>query len=287
MNRTWVIRLALGVAAAAVFAAQAACAQPAQRVVAAGGALTEIVFALGAGNRLVAVDTTSTAPQAAATLPRVGYMRALSAEGVLSMRPQLLLAAAEVGPPAVLRQLRDAGVRVVGTDAEHSFEGVKAKVRAIAAALNLADPGRALEARLDAEWRETRASIASLPGRPRVLFVLAHGGTTLSLAGADTAAEAMIRYAGAANAIDGFKGYRPATVEAVVGARPDVVLITREGLDALGGREQLLSKPGFALTPAGLAKRVVALDALYLLGFGPRMPQAVRELATVIRPVGA
>jgi iron complex transport system substrate-binding protein len=89
----------------------------------------------------------------------------------------------------------------------------------------------------------------------------------------------MIRYAGATNVFSGFTGYKPFTAEAAIGAAPDVVLITTEGLETIGGAEKLWARPGLALTPAGAAKRVVAFDALYLLGFGPRLPDAVRDLA--------
>lgn len=266
-----------------LFLSTGALAQPRDRVISAGGALTEIVFALGADDRVIAVDTTSSEPAEVAALPKIGYMRALSSEGVLALRPQLLLAVAEVGPPAALRQIRDAGVRVVNGDADHSIEGVKAKVRLVAQALGLSAAGVALESKIDGEWRTTQLAVG-MPARPvRVLFVLAHGGTTLSLAGAETAADAMIRYAGGTNAMSGFKGFRAATVKAVVAAQPDVILVTREGIEALGGVGNLLAKPGFALTPAGRTKNVASFDALYLLGFGPRTPQAVRELAERLR----
>jgi iron complex transport system substrate-binding protein len=99
------------------------------------------------------------------------------------------------------------------------------------------------------------------------------------VSGEGTAADAMIRLAGGVNALSGVSGYKPLTAEAVVAAAPEVILITREGMEAVGGGKQLFRRPGLALTPAGKAKRVVALDALYLIGFGPRLPQAVRDLA--------
>ncbi len=112
-----------------------------------------------------------------------------------------------------------------------------------------------------------------------MLFVLSHVATSVQVAGEGTTAAAMIALAAASNALTGFSGYRPLTAEAAVAAAPDFVLTTTRGVEALGGTERLLAQPGLALTPAARARRVLALDALYLLGFGPRMPQAVAEVA--------
>ena len=254
-----------------------------QRVVAVGGTVTEIAFALGRGDRLVAVDSTSYFPQAATALPRVGYMRTLSAEGVLSLNPQLVLATADAGPPAALAQLRSAGVRIVTINADHSFEAVVAKVRSVGDALDAPGPATVMEKKLAEQWKQTTAKVATLPGRPRVLFLLAHTGNNLMVAGKDTAADAMIRLAGGANAISEFSGYRPLTAEAAAAAAPDVLLITREGVETLGGSDRVWKAPGLALTPAGRARRLVSMDALLLLGFGPRLPDAVGELAQRLR----
>lgn len=251
------------------------------RVVAVGGAVTEIVYALGAGARLVAVDSTSSWPEGARRLPKVGYVRTLSAEGVLSLKPGHVLAAGEAGPPPALAQIRAAGVGVTTLSAEHSFEALRRNVRAVAGALGAAREAELLDGKLLADWREAQAAAkrtARAGAKPRVLFILAHTGSPM-VSGTGTAAAAMLDYAGATNAFSGVQGYKPMTAEAVVAAAPDVVLITREGLEAIGGADQLWTRAGLAQTPAGRAKRVIAMDALLLLGFGPRMPQAVRELA--------
>jgi iron complex transport system substrate-binding protein len=269
---------AAGAVALAAAAATAAAQAPA-RVVAVGGAVTEIVYALGAGERLVAVDTTSVYPEAALKLPKVGYMRTLSAEGVLAMRPQAVIATAEAGPKSAIAQIELTGVPVTTVPSDHSLDSVRVRVRKVATALGLPGRGDELEKRIVAQWTEAERAVAGYATRPRVLFLLAHTGNTALVAGEDTAADAMIRYAGATNAFAGVKGYKPLTAEAAIAAAPDIVLITTEGLETVGGADRLWSRPGLALTPAGKAKRVVALDALYLLGFGPRMPQAVKDLA--------
>nr|WP_230947069.1 ABC transporter substrate-binding protein [Burkholderia territorii] len=257
-----------------------------KRVVVIGGALAETVFALGGadarGYRLVGTDTTCTYPDAAKRLPKVGYQRALSAEGLLSLRPDLLLASAEAGPPAAIAQVKSAGVAVTTFSERHDVDSVRAKITGVARALDVRDAGDALLQRFDRDWQAARDAVAAcVPGGaqpPRVLFVLNHTGNQALVAGQRTAADAMLRYAGARNAMHGFDHYKPLTTEALAVAAPDVVLISDEGLAAIGGRDALLAAPGFGATPAGRARRVVSLDALFLLGFGPRLPLAVTTL---------
>jgi iron complex transport system substrate-binding protein len=261
-----------------------ALADSAQRLITVGGAVTEIVYALGAGARVVATDTTSTWPEAAQALPRVGYQRALAAEGVLSMRPTLLIATADAGPPVALTQLQGAGVRVLQLDAGHRADQVGGAIRAIAASLALDDAGRTLAARFDADWAAARQQVAALPGRPRALFILDHGGASPMVAGDGTAAAAMIDYAGAVNVMAGrFNGYRPLTLEAALAAAPDIIVTTDEAIATAGGRTTFLARPGLAALPAARAGRLVTLDALRLLGFGPRLPAAVLDLAQRMR----
>ncbi|MCQ9376853.1 hemin ABC transporter substrate-binding protein [Methyloversatilis sp. XJ19-49] len=261
-----------------------ALADSAQRLVTVGGAVTEIVYALGAGARVVATDTTSTWPEAAQALPRVGYQRALAAEGVLSMRPTLLIATADAGPPVALTQLQVAGVRVLQLDAGHRADQVGSAIRTIAASLALDDAGHALAERFDADWAAARQQVAALPGRPRALFILDHGGASPMVAGDGTAAAAMIDYAGAANVMAGrFNGYRPLTLEAALAAAPDIIVTTDEAIASAGGRAAFLARPGLAALPAARAGRLVTLDALRLLGFGPRLPAAVLDLAQRMR----
>jgi iron complex transport system substrate-binding protein len=258
-----------------------------QRIVSVGGAITETVYAVGAQSELVGVDTTSLYPATATRLPGVGYARALSAEGVLSLRPTLVLAGAEAGPPAVLRQIEAAGPRLILLDADHRVEGLFQRTQRIAEACGRVAVGRALVATLQQDWAATSARVArqrqaaSLAGTrpPRVLFVLSHDMAQLRVAGRNTAADAMLVLAGATNALGGFEGYKPLTPEAVIAAAPDIVLATDQGVLAAGGADGLLAAPGLALTPAGRQRRLLSMDALLLLGFGPRLPQAVAALA--------
>lgn len=260
-------------------------AQGERRIVSVGGALTETLYLLGAQADLVGVDTTSMFPEAARRLPSVGYARTLSAEGVLSLRPTLIVATQEAGPPAVLRQLEAARVPTAVLDADHRVEGVWARTQRLADLCGRAEAGRALVSELQRAWAQAQEQLAARSAAaggkpaPRVLFVLSHSMAQVRVSGTGTAADAMIRLAGAQNALATFEGYKPLTPEAAIAAAPDVILVTEQGLQAAGGTDGLLKAPGLAQTPAGRARRVVALEALLLLGFGPRLPQAVAALA--------
>ncbi len=288
-RRTWLVRAASAAGAAgtaAALAAPRAWASSERRIVSVGGALTETLYALGAQAELVGADTTSLFPEAARQLPSVGYARALSAEGVLSLRPSLVVATAEAGPPAVLRQIESARVPLALLDADHRFEGLLARTQRLAELCGRADAGRALSSGLQQDWARTREQLArhSAAGKPpvRVLFVLSHSMAQVRVSGSGTAADAMIRYAGGVNVMGSVEGYKPLTPEAAIAAAPDVILATEQGLQAAGGIDGLLNAPGLAQTPAGRVRRVVAQDALLMLGFGPRLPQAVAALAEAL-----
>ena len=181
----------------ACLAAAGAHAQNApRRVVCIGGALTEIVYALGAADRLVAVDTTSVFPAAARNLPQVGYQRTLSAEGILAQTPDLVIATADAGPQAALRQIRDAGVKVEPVPVGYSPQALDEKVKRVAAALGAQPQGEALLRQIAQGWQRLHGRIAASGKRTRVLFILAHGGPAVMVAGRDTAAHAMIELAG-------------------------------------------------------------------------------------------
>jgi len=279
-RRAWLV------GAGAALAVPAAWATSERRIVSVGGALTETLYALGAQGELVGADTTSLFPDAARQLPSVGYARALSAEGVLSLRPTLVVASQEAGPPAVLQQIESARVPLALLDADHRFEGVVARTQRLAELCGRAEAGRALVADLQRNWARVQDQaaqrVATGKPAPRVLFVLSHSMAQVRVSGSGTAADAMLRYAGTVNVLGGVGGYRPLTPEAAIAAAPDVILATEQGLQAAGGIDGLLKAPGLAQTPAGRARRVVALDALLLLGFGPRLPQAVAALADAL-----
>lgn len=247
------------------------------RVVVVGGGLTATLYALGIEKYIVAVDTTSRWPLAARKKPVIGYMRALSAEGMLSMSPTLVLTTNEAGPKRVLRQIEAAGVPVLQLPAPRSAEDVRQTIHRLADLFERETRGVAVIEQLDESLAEARAVVERYEQHPRVLFVLSASGQLLA-AGHNTAANAMIELAGSRN-VTGYSGYKPLTPEAAVALEPDVILTGDHVIKALGSREALLSRPALALTPAGRHGRLVVMDSLRLLGFGPRLGETVAMLA--------
>lgn len=273
--------------AAAAVAAAALGALPAtagERVISIGGAITEIVYALGAGDRLIARDTTSRWPEAARALPDVGYIRRLSAEPILALRPDLVLYESDSGPASAIAQLRAAGAGMAEMPDEPTPGGVANKIAAVAGALGLEAEGRALSARVAGEFAALREGLAGVETRPRVLFLLSTGQGAPRAAGVGTSADNIIALAGGANAIDEFTGYKPLSPEAAAAADPDVLLATERTVRNIGGREALLASPAVAATRAAREGRLAIMDGLLLLGFGPRAPAAARQLASALHP---
>lgn len=254
-------------------------------VISIGGSITEIAYAIGAAERIVAVDATSLYPPEAASKANVGYMRRLAAEPILALEPALILAVADAGPVSVLEQLRAADVAVVLVPDEPSIEGVVRKIEIVSKALGAERKGKGLAARILSEFEMLTAAVGTTALRPRVLFLLSIGQGGAPLAGGrKTSADGIIRMAGGANAVDAFEGYKPLSPEAAVEARPEIILVTERSLELLGGAEGLLALPEVAVTPAGQARRILSLDGLLLLGFGPRTGQAVSWLARELHP---
>jgi iron complex transport system substrate-binding protein len=273
-------------AAVSLLAVGIADGQQKQRVVSLGGSVTEVVLALGAGDRLVGVDQSSASIPGAEALPQVSNFRSLSAEGVLSLTPSVVVATTDAGPPAALAQLKAAGVDVHLVPAAHTIDEAAAKIRAVGVALGMETAADALATRVTSEARAAVAAaeqLATRSGRrPKALFIYARGAGALFVSGTGTSATEMIRLAGAENAVTAFEGFRPLTAEAVVAASPDVIIVPERGLASIGGVAGLRRLPGVALTPAARAGRIVAIDDALLLGFGPRLGEAVRTLSHAI-----
>ena len=271
--------LALAAGALAWPAIAAATSKPAPRLITISGAITEVVYALGAQAQLVGTDTTSLYPPAARQTPKVGYMRQLSAEGLLSLKPDAVIATTESGPPVVLDQLRSAGVRLELIEADHSWGEVQRKVQAVGRAAVREAQAAELQRTLDAQWAEVQARVAanSSKRKPRVLFVLSHSASP-QVSGEKTAANAVIGFAGGVNCLSGFNGYRPMTAEAMASAAPDLILTSNQSIEAHGGVDRFWQRAELALTPAYAKRALVTQDALLLLGFGPRLPMAVGQL---------
>jgi iron complex transport system substrate-binding protein len=249
-----------------------------ERIVAAGGAVTEILYALGLQDRIVGVDTTSLFPPSALKdKPNVGYVRALSAEGVLSLRPTLIVTIPNAGPPDTLKLIGEAGVRIIQTPDDNSAEGVIAKVREVGRLTGAGVEADRLAAAIQTRF-DVLAKARTAHDKPkRVLFVLALQNGRPMVGGKNTAADAIITLAGGINAANAIEGYKPMTDEAVIAAAPDVILMMSRGGHAATAPE-IFTLPSFSATPAAANRALVIMDGLYLLGFGPRTADAAHDL---------
>ncbi len=254
------------------------------RVVSIGGSVTEILYALGLQDRIVAVDTTSLYPaQALQDHPNVGYMRALSPEGILSMDPSLILAEEGSGPPGAVTLLETASVPFVLVPSEANAAGVADKIRFVAGAMGVAGDGEAMADAVTTDLETVEKAVGAIEQPVKALFVLSLANGRIMAAGDGTSAATMIEMAGGQNALPGFTGYKPVNDEAILEAAPEVIIMMARG-DHAATIEEVLTHPALSRTPAAEAKRIVTMDGLYLLGFGPRVAQAVRDLAVALYP---
>jgi len=253
------------------------------KIVAIGGAVTEILFALGLGERIVGIDLTSTYPPAARAMPQVGYMRALSPEGVLSLAPDLVIAVEGSGPTDAIEVLERASVPFILVPEAYDAESAIRKIRFIADALGVKDKGEAVVAALEADLGTVEAIRASIGERRKAIFVLGMSAGAPLVAGEHTAANGIFALAGVDNALSGFSGYKPASDEAAMGSAPDAVVIMAERGHELTP-EVVFAAPAFSGTPAARDRRLVALSGSYMLNCGPRTAHAARDLIAAVYP---
>jgi iron complex transport system substrate-binding protein len=256
------------------------------RIVPLSGDIAEIIWTLGLGANIVGVDVSAVYPPDLLRLPKIGFERQLSAEGILSLNPTVVIGKEQAGPAAALDQVRAAGVPVVIVAEPQTIEAPTAKIRAVAAALGIPSAGEELANRVQAEIDAARELAAQATSRPRVLFLYVRGGGTQLLAGAGTVANAMIEAAGAidAGADTGLQGFVPVTAEAIVAAQPDVIITPSSGVESIGGIEGVLAIPGVAQTPAAEQGRILVYDDLEFLGMTPRTGKMLLELVHALHP---
>lgn len=257
------------------------------RIVSLSGDLTEIIFELGLGANVAAIDVTTTYPAEATELPVVGFAQQLAPEPVLAFSPTLVLGDQLTAPPEAIQQLRDAGIPVVILPTQTSLDGVATKITQVAEILGVPEAGTELAARVQGEIDAARAEAFAPDEAPRVVFVYVRGPQTLLLFGQGMATQAMIEGAGAidAGAETGVRGAVPLSPEALVAAAPDVIVLPEAGLAALGGIDAFAAIPGVADTPAGQAGRFLAYDEAYFFNLGPRTGQALAEFSSDLRDV--
>lgn len=237
-----------------------------ERIISAGSAVTELILALHAEQSLVAVDVTSQLPEGQ-QLPKIGYHRRLSAEGLLALSPTKLIGSDEMGPAPVLQQLKSTGVDIEVVNTQANVDGLKARIDQIAAILNKPQEAQQLKSLVDQQVQSLKANQPT-EQKKKVLFLLIHEGRAANVAGTDTTPDAIIRLAGAINpAADRITAYKPLSSESMVEMQPDVILVSGRSFEKLGGPDAIIKMmPLLAATPAGQNKQIMAIDGAALVG---------------------
>jgi iron complex transport system substrate-binding protein len=257
--------------------------QTQERIVTAGSAITETVCALGYCDNIIASDRTSLYPEKIQQLPSIGYRSGINAEGILSLKPTIVIAEKDYVDQAVLQQLSAASVKLVIVDRKLSFEDTKKMIRQIGSALNKDAEATRTIAGIEAELNDAQRMLAKKTKSPKVLCIYNRGTATISAGGTDTFAE-ILKYAGGENVFSNIDGYKPLNTEALIKANPDYLLMVSTGFESLGGLEGVLKIPGIALTTAGKKKQIISMESLKLTNFGPRFGEAVKELIVQLHP---
>lgn len=254
------------------------------RIISIGGAITEILYAVGMEDRIVGVDITSLYPaRAMKEKPNVGYMRQLSPEGVLGLGPTLVLANDGAGPKEAVTVLESASVPFVRIPDHFTAEGIVERIRLVTAAVGVPARGECLAKEVNAGLSRLSSLRADISKPARVIFILSFTDGKATVAGRGTAADGIIKLAGAVNAFSDFEGYKMVSDEAIVNAQADAVLgMKRSNFDMTP--DEVFKYPAFGMTPAAKSKKYISMDGLYLLGFGPRTAQAASDLAHAIYP---
>jgi iron complex transport system substrate-binding protein len=249
-----------------------------ERIAVAGGDLTEIVYALGAGDKVVAADSTSNYPASVQEKAQIGYVRALSAEGVLSISPDLLIGADDAGPANVIENLKAAGLPVAIAPLGVGADRVPTKIRFVGETLGLQEKAEALISEYQIKMDALEKRVAGLSHRPKVLFILSVRDGAPVVGGRETSANDIIELAGGQNVAVAFESWKPMNAEAIIASNPDVILMSGAHTESIGGDNAVMNRPDIQLTNAGRAGALVKMDGMLLLGFGPRTAEAVETL---------
>jgi iron complex transport system substrate-binding protein len=281
------------VLAAGIVLTLASCARPdsranSNRVVGVSKQINEFMYAIGAQSNLVARDLTSIYPPAIRSLPSVGYHRALSAEGIISMKPRLFLTDGNVGPDAVLDQLKKVGVPILVIEPGESLDSAQMLMTQLGRQFHREKAADSVIAQwrsgMDSVWRDTTQWVGK--PHPRVLIMhFGQIGNSYLAVGGNGPATQMLHWAGAANAIDSTRAMTRLTPELIAQLAPDAIIATDVGFDRVGSADKFAALPGVSLTPAGRNRRIYRINEQELLYFGPRTPATVRELVTMVHPV--
>ena len=242
----------------------AAGLQAQERIVSAGAGVTGLIQALGAADQLVAVDSSSHLP-ADQALPVVGYHRQLATEGLLALKPSLLLGSEEMGPASTLQQVAQAGVKVVSLPAGGDVPSLLANIQTLGDLLQRPEAARQLTQAVDRQVSQLSEQASRLPAKPRLVYLLVVPGRPPMVAGGNTPADTLIRLAGGENPAAGLHNYPLLNLEGLLAMKPDGLVVSERSLQA---DPQLLQHalPQLAQTPELKSLPLYSIPGAALIG---------------------
>ena len=257
------------------------------RIIIAGGSLTEIVYFLEAQENIVAVDITSNYPPETSNFPSIGYVRALSTEGVLSLNPTLIMGEEDMGPDLVIEQVTNTGIDLRIIEEDYTLDAITNKILCIARILDIENQGinkinNSLDEKI-ASLLTTQKSNKKL--NKKVMIILGMDGTSPMIAGSNTSGNGFINLIGGKNIMTSFDGWKPVSAESILDANPDLIIITKRGLTNFGTLEELAKHPSLAFTDAAKNNGMMVIDGMSLLGFSPRTIEVANKVATKLQSI--
>lgn len=259
------------------------------RIVSLSKHLTEMIFALGKGHNLVAVDLSSTYPDSAKLLPTVGYHRALNPEGIIAANPDLVIHSHDIGPDNVLPQITKAGLNIKAFGGANTIDSAKLLLTELGKFFQVETKADSINAALDQDLELAAKARQALPAADTPKVMVIHFGRANNvyfvMSGRKGVADKMIELAGAKVVQYDAKGARQMSPEAVATANPDIIIATDYGYDQMGSMDKFISEvPGVALTNAGRNKRIVRFEEHDLVYFGPRSGKNILALMKLLHP---
>tara|TARA_B100001113_G_scaffold210853_1_gene172988 strand:+ start:64 stop:933 length:870 start_codon:yes stop_codon:yes gene_type:complete len=253
------------------------------RITVAGGSVTEILYFLGSEDKIIAVDVTSNYPEDAQNFPSIGYVRNLSAEGILSLKPSIIIGEDDMGPPSVIDQIKRTGIDIYVIQENHTSEGIIDKIKCIGNILGkkektsklIEDVINPLKNELDIKSNNPNLD------NVKVMFILSMDSGTPVVSGKKTSADGFINMTGASNAFKDFEGWKPVGTESIINAAPDFILISNRGAHSYSDLDKISEHPSIKYTPAALNGNIIALDGMEMLGFGPRTISSALKLSDI------
>jgi len=250
----------------------------------------EIIWALGAQDKVVGVDLSTTYPPEVKKVQTVGYHRALSAEGILSLHPTAVIHDNNIGPPQVVEQLKQLNIPLKTFTAKNdSFDGTKALIREMGAYFHKEARAEELCKTLDEQKAASLEKVKQYTDRPRVAVI--HFGRASNVymvvgkggGGDGGGVSQMIELAGGQMALENKGMQRMESPEILAQANPDVILMTDYGYDRLGGStDQTKALPGVATSNAARNNRIYRIEENVLNYFGPRSGENIAKVAAII-----